>query len=137
MKKFIIYTDGGSRGNPGKAAAAFVIQDENGHILTSKGIYLGIATNNQAEYQAVKFALQAMKKDYVEDLPAVVEMRADSQLIVNQLMGRYKIKNQELKLIIDEINNLRKEVGQVIHLYIPREKNFLADKLVNQALDLH
>lgn len=135
MKKLIINTDGGSRANPGKAAAGFVIKDEKGQILASDGQYLGIATNNEAEYGAIKLALQELIKQFNKDLPLNVVVKSDSQLVVNQLSGNYKIKKAHLKIIIDQIHLLEQQVGQVNYLQIPRAENFEADKIVNDTLD--
>lgn len=135
MKKLVINTDGGSRANPGKAAAGFVIKDENGQILTSDGRYLGVATNNEAEYGAIKLALEKVLDKFADDLPLVLEIRSDSQLVVNQLSGNYKIKKPHLKIIIDQIHELEQKIGQVSYLQVPRAENFEADKIVNSVLD--
>jgi ribonuclease HI len=133
--QFIVRTDGASRGNPGKAAAAIVIASEDGVIWVQDSKYLGIATNNFAEYQAVKMALERLTSDFHERLPAQASFISDSQLVVNQLMGRFQIKNPELKKIYLEIKQLEKQVGEVKYSYAPRAENFLADKLANMALD--
>lgn len=135
MKKYLINTDGASRGNPGQAAAGIVIQTADGVIWVEEGIYLGKMTNNEAEYQAVILALTKLKNDFAKHLPAEVVIRADSQLVVSQLSGRFKIKNSNLKTLHKEVKSLEAEIGQIEYLYLPREKNFLADKLANLALD--
>lgn len=135
MKKLIINTDGGSRGNPGKAAAGFIIRDEYGASLMEEGAYLGIATNNDAEYAAVKKALEKVIEAFIGDLPVEIEFRADSTLVVNQLSGKYKIKNQRLLQVIKAIKKMESHVGKVSYTYIPRAHNWEADKLVNQVLD--
>lgn len=134
-KKYIIYTDGAARGNPGPAAAAFVIQGEDGVIWVQEGVALGHATNNKAEYTAVKIALERLVKDFASSLPASVELRSDSMLMVNQLSGNYQVKNEELKALYESVKALEKSVGKVSYVYTPRSNNFLADKLANQALD--
>ena len=135
MKKFVVYTDGGSRANPGKAAAAYLIYSETGELLAKDGAYLGIATNNEAEYQAVKLALQRLKEDFSECLPAEIEIRADSQLVVQQLSGSFKVKNPRIKVLYDEVRQLADSLGKVRLTYIPRSKNYRADGLVNNILD--
>lgn len=135
LNKFIISTDGAARGNPGPAAAAFVIQTPDGVIWAQEGVCLGKATNNKAEYTAVKNALEKLIKDFAQDLPTTVELRSDSQLLVNQLSGNFKVKNEDLKILFYEVKDLEKQVGEVRYLYIPRANNTLADKLANMALD--
>lgn len=135
MTKFIINTDGASRGNPGEAAIGLVIQNEEGQILFRGGKRLGIATNNEAEYSAVKEVLEKLKADFTGDLPALVEIRADSQLIVQQLSGNFKIKNPRLKILFDRVKCLELEVGRVYYTYVPRAQNSLADEQANLALD--
>ncbi len=137
MKKFIIHTDGASRGNPGNAAAAYVIQTDDGVIWVQDGHYLGIATNNFAEYSAVKMALERLIKDFSKHLPAQVEFKADSQLVANQLSGIYKIKHPELFKLYQQVKALEPQVGEVTYSYTPRANNFLADKLANIAIDNH
>lgn len=130
-----IYTDGGARGNPGPAACAFVATDENGQLIHQQGFYLGVATNNQAEYQAVIESLKWLA--IMNHEPITVNFYLDSQLVVNQLNGNYKIKNALLEKLNSQIKNLVVEnkikVEKII--YIPRGKNFAADSLVNQTLN--
>jgi ribonuclease HI/ADP-ribose pyrophosphatase YjhB (NUDIX family) len=129
----IIYGDGGSRGNPGPSAAGFVIMDAHESVFFEGGKYLGITTNNQAEYQAVYLALEKAK-----ELGArVVEFRLDSLLVVNQLNGIYKIKNRDLWPIHASIRELAKEFHKVTFTHIRREFNRLADGMVNKVLDEH
>lgn len=135
MKKIIIYTDGASRGNPGPAAAAFVIQDSDGIPLFQGKQTIGIATNNIAEYTAVLHSMEKLISDFSAFLPTQVEYRGDSQLIMSQLAGKYKIKNPELKKIYDLIKNLEVKVGQVSYNYTARANNLVADGLANEALD--
>lgn len=136
-RQFTIYTDGASRSNPGHAGAAFLIYQASGELLYKEGVYIGKATNNEAEYWAVKLALQRLREEFRIKMPAEVEVRADSLLIINQLKGLYKINSPELKVLYDHIKILETEVGKVVYNYIPREQNSLADKEVNQALDEH
>lgn len=136
-EKIIIYTDGGSRGNPGPAALGVVIQDATRRILKSYGKTLGQATNNEAEYQAVIFGLQKLKallgKEKIRQ--HAVEIRTDSQLLVNQLNGVYKIEEERLFPLVIAIGNLRIDFGNLTFRHVPREENKEADQLVNQALD--
>lgn len=129
----IIHTDGGSRGNPGKAAAAFVVVGEDGNIIYREGKYLGETTNNQAEYQAVLMALSWLQVNPAEK----VLFKMDSQLAVNQLTGIYKIKDLN---ILEKVKEIHKQIKQLpnVHInfmYVPREQNKEADKKVNEILD--
>ncbi|MEK7150686.1 MAG: ribonuclease HI family protein [Patescibacteria group bacterium] len=136
-KKIIIYTDGGSRGNPGPAALGVVIKDEKGETLKSYGEALGIKTNNEAEYEAVVYGLKKAKQLFGSaKLKSIqIEMRMDSQLIQKQLSGEYKIENEKLFPAFIKINNFQVEHGVLKFTHVPREKNRDADRMVNQALD--
>lgn len=129
-----VYCDGGARGNPGPAASAFVVKDASGQVIYRQGIYLGIATNNQAEYQAV---IQAIKWLSANHPASPANFYLDSQLVVNQLMGRFKIKDQALKIKHLEIMKLiashKLEIANFV--YIPRAQNSIADFQVNLTLD--
>ena len=133
--KLIINTDGASRGNPGEAAVGLIIQDETGQLIFQGGRYLGKATNNEAEYLAVIKVLEILKTDFTKYLPAEVEVRADSQLIVQQLSGNYKVKNSRLRVLFDQVKCLESEVGRVYYRQIPRAENALADEQANIVLD--
>src|SRR3989344_4557810 len=145
MKKIIIYTDGGSRGNPGKAAIGVVFclptgqaGNEKEEIIKKFGEYLGDnVTNNEAEYMAVIFALKKFKALFGKKIAEVseVEVRSDSELLVNQMNGKYKLENEKIQKFFIEIWNLKFDFGGVKFKAIPREKNREADKLVNEALD--
>lgn len=132
-----IYCDGGSRGNPGPAASAFVVKDTASKILHQQGFFLGIATNNQAEYQAVLKALEFLITSPLAI--SSITFHLDSSLVVNQLSGSFKIKDKNLKEIYLGIRNYLEQLGQleirIIFKYVPRRQNFLADRLVNQTLD--
>jgi len=128
-----IFTDGGSRGNPGPSASGFVILDMEDTILVDKGVYLGITTNNQAEYMALKFALEECL--HMGILEAQVYL--DSLLVVNQMKGIFKVKNRDLWPIHDAIKQLEKKFNKVSFSHVPREFNKLADAAVNRALDEH
>ncbi len=135
--KIIIYTDGGARGNPGKSALGVVICDEKSKILKEYGELLPDGTNNEAEYQAVIFALKKIKALYGKEKCKEIEldMRADSELLVKQMNGIYKIENQKIQQFFLEIWNLKTDFKGVKFSHIEREKNALADALVNRALD--
>src|SRR3989338_2805805 len=131
--KAIIYTDGGSRGNPGQGALGVVIADENEKVLKEYSHYLGEVTNNQAEYEAVIFALAKAKQLKIKE----IELRVDSELIGKQLLGKYKIKDSDLQPLFIKAWNLRLDYDNVDIKVIPREQNKAADKLVNIELDNH
>lgn len=133
--KLIIYTDGASRGNPGIASYGFFIQDDKGNILYEEGKYIGIATNNFAEYSAVLASLKYVLKRFSKDSPLIIDFYVDSQLVAQQLSGKYKIKSASLKQLILQIKNLTAGIGNISFHYIPRAQNKRADKLANQALD--
>lgn len=129
----IIYTDGGSRGNPGPSAAGFVIMNAHEDVLHEGGMYLGITTNNQAEYQGVRLSLEKA----IELGVRTVEFRLDSLLVVNQMNGIYSIKNRELWPIYERIVELTKHFDRVTFTHVRREFNQLADGMVNKILDAH
>ena len=132
--KIIIYTDGASRGNPGPASYGFTISGEHGKLLYEEGRYIGISTNNVAEYTAVLEALKYVKKN-LKKQSLEIELFADSKLVVEQLSGRFKVKAKHLKPLIEQIQILKVELGGAIHNHVPREKNTEADSLANLALD--
>ncbi len=131
----IIYTDGGSRGNPGPSASGFVIYDDKNTTIESGGAYIGITTNNQAEYTAVILALQAAKKH--AGLRATINFNIDSLLVVNQMNGIYKIKNRDLWPLNQQIHELTKSFKHVNFNHVYREQNTAADAKVNEILDAH
>jgi len=137
MAKVIIYTDGGSRGNPGPSALGVYITDENGNKLASIGKRIGNATNNVAEYSAVLESFNWLlenKETLPKDLR--VEFYMDSQLAYSQLVGRYKVKNPALRNMLFDIRIKEKELGfDTYYMHVPREQNTKADALVNMALD--
>ena len=138
MKKIIIYTDGGSRGNPGKAAIGVVFCNEKEQIIKKYGEYLGDnLTNNEAEYSAVIFALKKFKTVFgkVITKTSEVELRSDSELLVKQINGEYKIENEKIQKLFIEIWNLKIDFKAIKFKHIPREKNKEADRMVNEALD--
>lgn len=138
MKKIIIYTDGGSRGNPGKAAIGVVFCNEREQEIKKYGEYLGDElTNNEAEYRAVIFALKKFKALFGKSVAAVsdIEIRSDSELLVKQIQGEYKVENEKIQKFFMEIWNLKIDFRAVKFKLIPREKNKEADRLVNEVLD--
>ncbi len=131
--KLIIYTDGACRGNPGKASYGFTVSDGQGKLIYQEGKYIGITTNNVAEYTAVLESLKWIKEN-MENNPGL-EYYADSKLVVEQLSGRFKVKSPHLKLIIEKIRGLALGFEGILFTHIPREQNIAADKLANLALD--
>lgn len=131
--RIIVYTDGGARGNPGQAAIGVVVGNRE------YGEYIGIKTNNQAEYAAAIFALRKVKQllGKKKAKEAEVEVRMDSELAVRQLSGKYKIKEPELKALFVDVWNLRMDFKAVKFVHIPREENRLGDRIVNEVLDRH
>jgi ribonuclease HI len=127
----VIYTDGGSRGNPGPSASGFVIYDNQGKILEEGGEYLGITTNNQAEYQALKLALERAS-DFTK---GIVDVHMDSLLVVNQMKGIYKVKNRDLWPVYASIKILTANFSKVKFTHVFRASNSAADSLVNKILD--
>lgn len=135
MKKIVIYTDGGSRGNPGPSAIGVVIGDEKGRVLKEYSEQIGVHTNNEAEYEAVIFALKKAKALYGKKILTETEIRSDSELLIKQLNGEYKIMEPKIQPLFLQIWNLKIDFKKVKFTVIPREKNKEADKLVNAALD--
>ncbi len=137
MKKITIYTDGGSRGNPGPSAIGVVFCNEKGDVIKEYAEKLGEATNNEAEYQAVIFALKKFKALFGKKMAesSEIEVRADSELLVKQLNGQYKILEPNIQNLFLTAWNLKLDFKKVKFRRIPRENNKRADKLVNQALD--
>ncbi len=135
MLKLIVYTDGASRGNPGPASYGFTVADGKGKLLYEEGEYIGITTNNVAEYTAVLKSFKLIRKKFQEKSPLQIELFADSKLVAEQLSGRFKIKHPNLKPIFNEIKVLEMQFGSVMYTHVPREKNTLADSLANKALD--
>lgn len=137
MKKIIIYTDGGSRGNPGPAAIGIVFCNEKGVIFKKYSEYLGEATNNQAEYQAVISALKKFKQVFGKKLASQteIEVRSDSELLIRQLNGEYKILEPQIQSLFMTIWNLKLDFKKVKFKLISRIKNQEADRLVNETLN--
>lgn len=129
----IVYSDGGSRGNPGPSASGYVIMDQRQDVLHQGGMYLGITTNNQAEYHGVRLGLEKA----LEMGAKTVDFRIDSLLVVNQLNGIYKIKNRDLWPINERIIELAAKFEKVQFSHVKREFNQLADGMVNKILNAH
>jgi len=138
MKKIIIYTDGGSRGNPGPAAGGVIFCNEKGEAFKKFSEYLGDNfTNNEAEYQAVIFALKKFKALFGKKLAALteIELRSDSELLIKQLEGEYKILEPKIVSLFITVWNLRIDFKKIKFKRISRAKNREADRLVNEALN--
>ena len=131
VRKVIIHSDGVSRGNPGLAAMGATIKDERGRLLASISQRIGRATNNQAEYRAVISGLEKA----IELGAKQVELKLDSQLIVRQVNGRYRVKNIALKPLYQRVKQLEGHMESFAITHIPREQNKEADRLANRALD--
>lgn len=137
MKKITIYTDGGSRGNPGPSAVGFAFCNEEGAFFKKYSEYLGEGTNNEMEYQAVVSALKKFKALFGKKLAesSEIEIKSDSELMVKQLNGEYKILEPKIQELFITLWNLRLDFKKIKFSLIPREKNKEADRLVNEALD--
>lgn len=131
MSNYIIYSDGGARGNPGPAAIGVVIKDENNKIIKEISKTIGETTNNQAEYQAILAGLEEVKKIGAE----TVDCFLDSELVVKQLRHEYKVKNKDLAPLFVKAHNLSLQFKKISFTHVRREQNKEADKLVNEALD--
>ena len=126
-----LHTDGGARGNPGPAAYGFVLVGEDGAVLDAKGEAIGVATNNVAEYRALLAGLERARELGVTELEVV----SDSELLVHQMTGRYRVKNRGLLPLSLEAARLARQIGSVRYRAVRREENADADRLVNEALD--
>ncbi len=136
-QKVIVYTDGGSRGNPGPSALGVAFVDENGRVTHQYGETLGVRTNNEAEYEAIIFALKKTKQLFGKDKTKEmhVEVRMDSELACRQLSHEYKVENSNIVPLFLKVWNLMIDFGEVSFTHVPREKNKDADRMVNEALD--
>ena len=136
-EKIVVYTDGGSRGNPGPAGVGVVIANDKNQVIKKYSKDIGERTNNEAEYEAVILAMQKLKqifgKEKVKDFD--IEIRMDSELVARQLRGEYKIKEEKLFPFFIRVWNLRMDFGKISFKEIPRAKNKEADALVNEAMD--
>jgi len=132
-KELTIYTDGGSRGNPGPAAIGYVIQDNNGQTIETGSKFIGTKTNNEAEYMALISALKQASKLNAD----TVNVFADSELIIKQVKKEYRVRQPHLQLLLNKVENLIKNFNKVTFTHIKRKFNKEADSLVNQTLDNH
>ncbi|MBU4298838.1 ribonuclease HI family protein [Patescibacteria group bacterium] len=137
MKKIIIYTDGGSRGNPGPSAIGVIFYNELGQEIKNYSQYIGEATNNEAEYNALIFGLEKFKQLFGKKLVHVseIELRSDSELMIKQLNGEYKVLEPKIQTLFLRAWNLKLDFKKVKFRFISREKNKEADRLVNEALN--
>jgi ribonuclease HI len=126
-----LFTDGGSRGNPGPAAYGYVLEAGDGTVLAAHGEAIGVATNNVAEYSALVAGLARAEEVGVDELEVV----SDSELLVKQMRGEYKVKNAALRELWEEAQRSARRLGTVTYAAVRREHNELADSLVNEALD--
>lgn len=131
--KLIVYSDGGSRGNPGPSAAGYIVMNTSDEVIDQGGQYLGLTTNNQAEYHGVRLGLEKA----LQLGARTVDFRSDSMLVVNQMNGVYTIKNRELWPIYERIQALVAQFEKVTFTHVRREFNSLADGLVNKTLNQH
>jgi len=137
-----IFTDGGSRGNPGPAAIGVVIKEKSGKKIYNIGRYIGISTNNDAEYKALLEGLSYLVEHFKvksaeKKMGLNVSCFLDSELVVKQMNGEYKVKNPNIKTLWKKIKELERRFSSIEYVHIPREKNSEADYLVNQALDFN
>lgn len=132
-KRLVVYSDGGARGNPGPAAAAFLILTESGQILKAASRFLGNRTNNQAEYEALIAALEVASEIGAEEVLCYL----DSELVARHLRGEYRVKNVELRRLWDKVQALRLRFKEVRFVNVPRANSYIqkADALVNETLD--
>jgi ribonuclease HI len=131
LKEAKMYADGGSRGNPGPSASGFAVLDMNDQVVAKEGVYLGVTTNNQAEYQALKLGLELARRMEISELHVYM----DSLLVVNQMKGIFKVKNRDLWPIHEAIKHIAQHFKRVTYTHVPRELNKIADGAVNEALD--
>ncbi len=148
-QKLKIFTDGGARGNPGPAACGVIIKDGQNKVIARHAKYLGVRTNNQAEYEGVLLALtEAQKFGLPRRSPLIdgvetegkagkieLDFYLDSELVVNQLKGSYKVKDADLQKLFVKIWNLSQSFKKITYTYVPRAMNAMADRLVNEELD--
>ena len=137
IEKIVIYIDGGSRGNPGPSAFGISISDGQKNILKEYSQYIGEATNNEAEYQALIFALKKTKslfgKEKIKKIG--IELMSDSELLIKQMKGEYKVLNSKIQKLFLKAWNLKIDFGKLKFFLVPREENQEADRLVNEVLD--
>jgi len=135
MKKVTVFTDGGARGNPGPAGIGVQILDEKNEVLDELSEYIGEATNNVAEYTAIKRALEHMQTLFPDTKALQVDFKLDSQLVERQLNDAYKVKDVTLKTYFGDIKELTNEFASVSYTHVMREDNKEADRLANEAMN--
>lgn len=128
----LVYVDGGARGNPGPAGIGVVLRNSDGKMVKEFNKYIGVATNNVAEYSAVVYGLQEALIEKADE----IELFVDSELVARQLKGEYKVKSPHIRSLFEQAIHLIKGFNSFVINQIPREKNKEADKLVNQAINL-
>ena len=126
-----LFTDGGARGNPGPAAYGFVLEEDDGTVLAAEGVAIGKATNNVAEYSGLVAGLRKALELHIPE----VEVVSDSELLVKQMRGEYRVKNDALRALFVEASGLARQLQSVEYRHVKRAHNELADRLVNEALD--
>ena len=126
-----LFTDGGARGNPGPAAYGYVLEADDGTLLAAHGERIGVATNNVAEYRALIAGLEKALELGIDEVGVV----SDSELLVKQMRGEYRVKNEALQELHGEASRVARRIGDVSYTAVRREHNELADRLVNEALD--
>ncbi|MFA5776736.1 MAG: ribonuclease HI family protein [Patescibacteria group bacterium] len=126
-----INTDGGSRGNPGPGACGAILKDRNENVVAQKSKFLGICTNNEAEYQGLILGLETALEMGADS----AEVLMDSELVIKQLKGEYRVKNAKLSPLYQKVKELEQKIGEVSYFAVPREQNKLADAIVNKVLD--
>ena len=126
-----LYTDGGARGNPGPAAFAYVLEAADGTVLAAHGQRIGVATNNVAEYRGLVAGLEKANELGLRE----IEVRSDSELLVKQMRGEYRVRKPALRELFEQAAGLAGKLAQVDYRHVPRDRNELADRLVNEALD--
>ena len=131
IKEIFVYVDGASRGNPGPAGAGVWIIDADGHCLSKRAEFLGVTTNNVAEYQALLVGL----KEAIKLSPARLSVYMDSELVVKQVRGEYRVRSKDLLPLYTQVKKIMQRFSSVSLQYIPRKKNREADRLANHAID--
>lgn len=129
--EYFLFTDGGSRGNPGNSAAGCFIFDSKNKLIDVHGEYLGKSTNNSAEYNALILGLKLAKKNKIDKL----KCHLDSELIVKQINGQYKVNHEDMKKLYSEVQKLILNFDAIEFVHVPRKENKFADKMVNLILD--
>jgi ribonuclease HI len=130
-RRFVLYTDGAARGNPGPAGAGVHIEAEDGSVLAEVAVYLGSTTNNVAEYMALLAGLERARELGARE----IEVRSDSELMVRQMSGKYKVRNEALQALHARAHELAAGFERVRYVHVRREQNRDADRLANRAID--